>query len=346
MIFIKNTFKICFVILGAIIGAGFASGKEIYSFFCIYNIHGILGIFISSYLIWLIVSLTFKVIINNNITSYSEFVTFLVGSKKVVSYTINYIMNVFLFIFFIVMVAGFSSMFKQEFNMPNLLGGLLICFFVFICLSKNIEGIIKVNSLLMPALIFLIVLLFFKCNIKSLYFYSSFTIQKKGWLINSLFYASYNSIVLIPILINLKPLINNKKQVKYITLFVTFVILVLSLTIFSILHANLVEIKMIEIPLVFIASKFGVFYKYLYGLIILIAIFTTAICTGFSFVNNIAKNKKQYYIFSIIICITGIVFSNIGFSTLLNLLYPILGLLGFIEVLILLYKYFTFKKST
>ena len=33
----KNIIKIVFVIIGTLVGAGFASGKEIYSFFFIYG---------------------------------------------------------------------------------------------------------------------------------------------------------------------------------------------------------------------------------------------------------------------------------------------------------------------
>ncbi len=40
-----------FVIIGIIIGAGFASGKEIYTFFFAYGLNGMLGIIISISLI-------------------------------------------------------------------------------------------------------------------------------------------------------------------------------------------------------------------------------------------------------------------------------------------------------
>ena len=43
----KNVLKVVFVIIGTIIGAGFASGKEIYLFFYKYGTLGILGIIIS-----------------------------------------------------------------------------------------------------------------------------------------------------------------------------------------------------------------------------------------------------------------------------------------------------------
>ena len=46
----KNIFKIVFVIIGTLIGAGFASGQEIYLFFFSYGIEGLTGIIVSSVL--------------------------------------------------------------------------------------------------------------------------------------------------------------------------------------------------------------------------------------------------------------------------------------------------------
>ena len=44
-----------FVIIGTIIGAGFASGKEIFTFFNIYGGYGILGIFLAEFLIGFVI---------------------------------------------------------------------------------------------------------------------------------------------------------------------------------------------------------------------------------------------------------------------------------------------------
>ena len=65
--------------------------------------------------------------------------------------------------------------------------------------------------------------------------------------------------------------------------------------------------------------------------LILGAIFTTAISNGYSFLNNLNfTSRKNYIITAVLICFSSIVFSHIGFATLLNLLYPILGLLRII----------------
>ena len=56
----KEAFSIVLVIIGAIIGAGFPSGQEIYSFFYLYGKFGIYGIFlmtsITGYLIYKILT--------------------------------------------------------------------------------------------------------------------------------------------------------------------------------------------------------------------------------------------------------------------------------------------------
>ena len=44
-------FKIIFVLVGTFVGAGFASGKEIYLFFARYGINGFLGIILCSILL-------------------------------------------------------------------------------------------------------------------------------------------------------------------------------------------------------------------------------------------------------------------------------------------------------
>ena len=51
----KNIIKSVSVIVGAVVGAGFASGQEIYSFFNVYNENGLVGIIISSILLGFII---------------------------------------------------------------------------------------------------------------------------------------------------------------------------------------------------------------------------------------------------------------------------------------------------
>ena len=81
---------------------------------------------------------------------------------------------------------------------------------------------------------------------------------------------------------------------------------------------------------------FGTGYKYLYGLIILGAIITTAISDAFGFLNNVAKDKKKYNILNKVICSTSVLVSSFGFSNLVNNIYPVFGILGIIQLILIL----------
>ena len=84
------------------------------------------------------------------------------------------------------------------------------------------------------------------------------------------------------------------------------------------------------------AGLFGKTYKYLYGIIILGAIVTTAISSAYGFLNNIARNPKQYKRYNRLICAISVFVSLFGFSNLVNNIYPIFGILGLIEIFLIL----------
>lgn len=104
------------------------------------------------------------------------------------------------------------------------------------------------------------------------------------------------------------------------------------------LLTNINDFKNLEMPLVYvIENKFSKF-THLYGIIILIAIFTTAVSVGFSFLNNISRNNKSFQQIAGILCISSVVISPIGFSNLVNNLFPLFGLLGLVQIIYVLLK--------
>ena len=89
----KDSFKIISIIIGTLIGAGFASGKEIYTFFVQFNIMGFFSIIISCLFICIIIYKTCLLIFKNDFNSYSDFLNYLFGKnifKKYFYYFINF----------------------------------------------------------------------------------------------------------------------------------------------------------------------------------------------------------------------------------------------------------------
>ncbi len=297
------------------------------------------GIFVAIGLIGYIIFKTLKIITERNIDNYQDFIYCImpkkIRSNKLANNTINNIINIFLLISFNIMVAGFATYFMQELSVSKWIGAIIIAILSFITFSKNIEGLIKINTYLIPTLIVLIIFLGINkidiINIdgesKSLY-----------WILSSVLYASYNGITLIPILIGLKKYIGSKKDIKLVSIYTTVIMLILSIIIFLLLNSFIQEIQTVEIPIVYIANTLGDIFKYIYGIVILIAIFTTAISSGYSFLNNVTKNKKIYTVLSLVICAFSIIMGQLGFSNLIELLYTVFGYLGIVQIIFLLIR--------
>lgn len=147
-----DIFKIAFAIIGAIIGAGFASGQEINLFFFSYGEKGILGIIISSIFIGIIINKVFKIAIKNNVNNYNDFLSCLIKNQKIKK-IINCLINAFILISFYIMVAGFGAYLSQELNFNYLIGSGILAFLCFLSFRKDIDGFLKLNEILIPILI-------------------------------------------------------------------------------------------------------------------------------------------------------------------------------------------------
>jgi uncharacterized membrane protein YkvI len=153
-----NIFKVVFVIIGALIGAGFASGQEIYTFFFSLGIKGIFGIILSSFIIGATIYKTFKILENNNINNYKDFLDFLIKNKKIKEIT-NIIINIFILVSFYIMIAGFGAYLNQEFNLNRIIGSGILAILCLILFRTNIKGIVKINEILIPILIIIVILI-------------------------------------------------------------------------------------------------------------------------------------------------------------------------------------------
>ena len=130
----------------------------------------------------------------------------------------------------------------------------------------------------------------------------------------------------------MKDYISKYKNIKYISIIVSIITAILLITIFLFLIKVDVNIKELEMPAVYAINNIWPKIKNVYGIIILISIFTTAISLGISFLKNVSNNKKSYNIVSILICVSSVIFSRFGFADLVNMMYPILGFLGLLQI--------------
>ena len=337
----RNILKVVFVIIGTMIGAGFASGQEMYLFFFSYGIEGMLGIFISSVVIGFVIFRIFRIMDKYNINTYKDLLDVFIYKNSKIKPIINMIINIFILITFFIMIAGFGAYFEQELSINSLFGSALLALATFIIFMTSVEGFVKANELLVPILIsFLVIIGMINLKDIPILELSNYMIRNNNssFILSAVLYSSYNSILLIPVLLTLKNYIQNKKQSLKIAIISTFIMILLSFVVFLLLVNVDVDITKLEMPAVYVVSNMFKILRYIYGFIILGSIFTTAISLGISFLQNVSKNKRSYTQIAVIMCITSVLVSKIGFSNLVSLLYPIFGYLGLIQILKLTFQ--------
>ena len=330
----REIISITLVIIGALVGAGFASGQEIFSFFYLYGVYGVVGIILMCILMYILIYKTLKIIYLKKIDNYNEFLKLFLKENKA-NKIINIIINILLLFSFFIMVAGFGAYFEQELGINRLFGSFLFSFLCAIVFFLDIKGILKISNIVVPLLIIFIIFIGIKniLNIQDIKLIRT----KNNWIMSSILYTSYNLILLIPVLISLRKQISKEQNIKYIAFFSSIIINILAILIFMLMAEwNLIDLEKQEMPAIYIVRNKFFEFRNMYAFIILASIFTTAISVGIGFLQNISKNKKSYTQYFIIMCITSLFITKIGFSKVMNFIYPVFGYFGIMQIVLIL----------
>lgn len=326
----RNIFTCVFIIIGTIIGAGFATGQEILSFFNRFGINGMFGIILACMIMGIISSIIIILINKNGIDSYEE----LVNENRI----IIGLMQLFLFICFCIMMTGLITFFTQLFGVSKIISKILSFLICVILLLRRFDGVEKVNMILIPLIILgIIILLFNDYDVAMLRTNAAIIIPSSftdSWVISALLYASYNLIIVFPVLTNFRKYALKKWQIISVGILSAFFLAIMGLVIYFVCNKFYPQILMIEIPTLQIAEFCGKNISIFYSAIIMFAIITTAFSTGYSFL--CMRDEKNYVRNVFLMCIAALTFSNIGFTELINTFFPLFGMIGIVQIVVII----------
>lgn len=311
-------------------------GKEVFNFFTVYNINGLISIFIFCILMFFVILKILNIKLNYSISNYIDFLNFLndkfhfLNNKQFL-----FIINIFLAVTFYIMIVGLSTLFNYQFSIPKIIVTFFIIIICYKIFRKNdINFIYVINSILIPLLIFFIIFLSMSnINFSKINFY-----ENNNNLIFSIFYGllyfSYNSLLIIPMLFKIN--VSDKKKNIYLSFLFSLIIFILTLLINLLLLTFFEHIKNTDLPILTICNYKDGIYTFLYFFIILSAILSTLFSSGFAFVTNIKKEDKKNIL--IVFLLLSFLFVFFSFSNLINILYPIFGLIGFVQIFLILFN--------
>ncbi len=337
----SKVIKIASVYTAIILGAGFASGQELLHFFVRFNVKGIWGIFVSGLIFAFVGYAVLYICRVKKIGGHGELLNLLFGNH--ISKVIEYVVAFFLFILFATMLSASGAALKQAFNIDFTLGVLMVGFLCFLSFLYGIDGIVKINTVLAPLMVIGGICV-------GLYSYfqqtaPAFAPLRMNWIYSAVVYASFNIVTAVTVLCDMGDLITSKRVAFYGGLLGGLAMTFLALCIFLPLFLNYTAIANVDIPLLKVLEGQERFFYFLYLLILLCAIFTTAVANGYGFISWLQKTVKiKPTTLKVTVVLAAGITSYAGFSNFVSKVYPVFGIVGLIEIIMITAIFYKIKR--
>ncbi|PKM93275.1 MAG: hypothetical protein CVU84_16795 [Firmicutes bacterium HGW-Firmicutes-1] len=335
----KNIIMISSVYVGTVLGAGFASGQEMMKFFAIYGYKGMFGLLLTGMLFSIIGYMVLKIVYTRKCNSYTEFMEIIVGNNW--GRFLEMIVMLFMFICFCAMLAGGGALFQQRFHIPYYYGVVFMaagCFFTFLF---DVKGVVAINTILAPVLLVGILLIgiyiwVFSGTTVGNMLPEALHLIRDNWISSSILYVAYNSITSIVVLCSLGYVLNKMVTVRMSAFIGGASLGLIGLILGLVVLIHYKEVIGLEIPLLGIVMKYSEFIQYIYIVVLVSAMFTTAVANGFGIIERIKENsvilKKHPGAIKLGVVGTAIALSSVGFSTMVGSIYPLFGYAGIFEL--------------
>lgn len=332
----SKIFQIAVVFIGTIVGAGLASGQEIKEFFTSYGVSSFIGIIACGIFYIIMGSIVSKISIKYKLNSYGDVIK--VVSPNLLGKITGVITTLYLISSASIILAGSGALINQFFNIPKIIGSLIMVALAIFFLLRDTDGLIEVNSFIVPTLVITIttitVLYFMFCkDMISLEFLTKFEPRKTGVTLSTILYAGYNTLCCLGVLVPLSNQIKKPKTMFYGIALGAIGLAGLSFAINFLLMINQPYIHQYEIPLLFVAQRFGNVVQALLLVVIWLEMFSTEVSDVYSISKTLDNSfniefKKAIFI----VLIIALPISRIGFSKLIGSLYPLFGMLSLVFI--------------
>ncbi|SHK53631.1 hypothetical protein [Desulforamulus aeronauticus] len=324
--------------VGAVIGAGFASGQEILQFFILYGYQGLLGTALASILFAYLGALVLYLSVKLRAGSYQEVLNYLMGSW---AGRFMDILSLFMLAGGLgVMLAGSGAVVEEYLGISRWIGIGISLGIVITVIFHGLQGLLTINVILVP------VKLLGVCLIASLALaYHGLPEQlvivpSQGigghWWGSSILYVSFNMVVPLAVLASM-----GRYTTKKIAIYAGILGgLALGGAVTLVTLAGLAfypAVTEYEVPMLYLASQVSVYLRPLFALLIWLAILTTAVANAHGFASRLAPTSGRWYrIYGIAVCLLVLPLTSLNFSSLVKSVYPLFGYAGLVMLTALL----------
>lgn len=317
-----RVFLLVSIIMGSFLGAGFASGKEVMTYFTFWGESSTLGIIIATITFFL--GLSFFFWLSSRVDSMDKLFSEYFGRFNRV---FRGLFSLCIFILVATMFAGASSI-ADIIHINSLFIVLPTMLVVFLCNYFSLRGLEWFNAVLVPTMIVIMLLVYtgFDCHIGSLFSF--------GASVSAINYVSINMMMLGMLILEVGHKYTRRERL------ITSIICSVGIgVLLFICNCGLRGVDLsLDMPMLYLAGLKGNLIYTLACVAIWLALLTSIFSNVFILDNYLSNVVRSRALRLILIILGAYIFSLIGFDIMIAYMYSIIGVLGLVLIVWVIIK--------
>lgn len=338
---LKNALLISFAFIGTVVGAGFASGQEAMLYFSAFGTQGMWGAVLGSVLM-LIAGVTILQL--GSFFQAKEHMEVLGSiSSKVMGWILDIATIVTLFSIGFVMFAGAGANLNQQFGLPVWIGAVLM---LALTIGFGMLDVDKVTGAIGALTPFLLVFVIVGCGwtlINANPDWSALNAAAANvdtslpnWWISALNYTGLNVMCVVSMALVIGGNQLDTRAAGLGGLFGGLGYLVMLMLLALALLVKIDTVSGQDMPLLTLITDINPTMGLIMSLVIFGMIFATSLGMFFALGKRLARGREdKFRVIFISACVIGFILSFVGFQQLVSTVYPILGYLGILLIVVM-----------
>lgn len=340
-----SVFAVAFMTVSTIMGAGFASGREIWQFFGVFGSDGYKGAILSGLIFIFVTYMT--VTITKYINTNDIGMVVMPGNNKVLKKLTGHFMALILYTVLVMMSAACGAFFYQQYGLPRFIGGLTLVILVIITVTGGFQRISGILKYIVPLLIITVVAV--SCYIlitplKETSFKMTVVTSPlaPNYYIAAVLYVCLVILAAIPIMATATLYAKNHKTALRGTTLGAVIFTLLILLMIYIIQMDPEFSQAMDMPMPGYAKRTSNLANTLYGLPLLLAIYGSA-TTNYYAVTTRFKEGPYKKLVTVLVALSAFGAGLFGFTNVVKYMLPVEGALGVIIFIMLLIHFIGIK---
>lgn len=339
--------NIAFLYVGTLMGAGFASGREIWQFFGVFGEKSYPAILTVTVFFIIFGMMTVKISETMDTTDIGKII--MPFENKSLENFFGTVIAAILFLVYTVMAAAGGALFQEQFGFNKAIGGAILMILIIATTLGGFERISKNFKFLIPLLLFTVFLVCLNILFRDLPSSGIPAAMVPSplapyWHSAAFVYISYNMLAGIPIMASST---RRAKSEKTALTGAAIGGLLLGLAAFVMNLAMLTDAGLSEssvLPVLVLSGKLSGTVRWIYAILLLFAVYSTATSNFYGFTTRIAEGPRKKYLI-IAAAVAGFGLSLLGFAEIIAVILPLEGYFGVLFLSFMTVHYFQIRKQ-